>query len=211
MRPKIVQLRSRPLCRQHGAFRVPVPADHPTLKYGLQHPFLIDRQLFRAAKHALNRGAPTLVVPLQILGQLQRGRRINVKKIRRERLKRLEVFRDALVGEMIGGEQQPVARGIVRDDFALRMRVGHVPPNQSQPRLAEIADPPPVRLHERLLLRPTDALLQMKPNRHTGGAAGGDVQFLRVGNVRRREVVEVVLNVPFCEQRTVRQLISRAQ
>ena len=211
MRPKIVQLRSRPLCRQHGAFRVPVPANRPTLKHGLQHPFLIDRQLFRAAKHALNRGAPTLVVPLQILGQLQHGRRINVKKIRRERLKRLEVFRDALVGEMIGGEQQPVARGIVRDDFALRMRVGHVPPNQSQPRLAEIADPPPVRLHERLLLRPTDALLQMKPNRHTGGAAGGDVQFLRVGNVRRRQVVEVVLNVLFCEQRTVRQLISRAQ
>ena len=86
-----------------------------------------------------------------------------------------------------------------------------MPPNQRQARLVGSLDPPPVRLHERLLLRPTDALLQMEPNRHTGGAAGGDVQFLRVGNVRRREFVEVVLNVLFCEQRTVRQLISRAQ
>ena len=112
---------------------------------------------------------------------------------------------------MIRGEQQPVAGGIVRDDFALRPRVGHVPPNQRQARLVEVTDSSPVRLHERLLLRPANALLQMEPNWHTGGAAGGDVQFLRVGNVRRRQVVEVVLNVLFCEQRTVRQLISRAQ
>src|SRR5437879_13448755 len=95
----------------------------------------------------------------QIFGQLQRGGRVGVKKIRLELFESLQVFRQPFRREMIGREHEPVARGVVGNNPSLRLRTGDVTANDREARPVKIAGAPPHSLEKGLLLRAADALL----------------------------------------------------
>src|SRR5262245_7225910 len=210
-RVAVEQLGLPALARQHNALGVPVPAVHPAAEHALQQPLLRQVQALAARQQAAQRHAPALARPLEELRQLQRRGRIRVEHVRAESLDGVEVLGQALRRQVVAGEHQPAACGVVAADRPVRPIAGHVPADHHESGPVEVAAPPPVRSQEGLILRTRHALLEDEAHRHAGGASGRDVEARGGADGPRAERSAVLQQVLLREQRAAGQVLQSAE
>src|SRR5690606_38217761 len=115
-RPEVEQLGTGALGGEHGAFGMAVPSEYPAVEDALEHAFVRDGEALGPGEQSAEGNAPRVAGALEELGELQGGRGIGMEKIGPEPLDRGEVLGQTLLGQVIAGEHQPVARRVVADD-----------------------------------------------------------------------------------------------
>ena len=175
--PEVEQLRQAPFASEDGAFGMTVPAVGTALEDAFKQAFLWEGEPFGSAEDGAEWGAPGLLGAFEELSELERGGWVGVEVIGLEGFDLFEVFGQSFGGEMVGGEDEPVAGGIKGMNPAGRVWAGDLAADENQPITGAITNAPPHGLEESLFLGEADAALEVETDRHTGGTASGAISI----------------------------------
>src|SRR5436190_804605 len=99
-------------------------------------------------------------------------------------LQDMQIFRHAIAREVRGGEQEPIAGGVIATDSSGGLVCNDVAADNRDLGISEITAALPHRLEESLFLGPADSFLEIESDGHAGRAAGGQIQSLLLWNFR---------------------------